>query len=60
MTLEEKRRRILERRLAWLEDFYTSWRFHEGRSLYNKADRELAKADYEAMREAIIAEGKEK
>ena len=56
MTLDEKRRRITERRLEWLEEFYASWRLHEGRTIYDRSDRKVAKADYEAMRQAVIAE----
>ena len=60
MTLDEKRRRITERRLEWLEQFFISWRLHEGRTIYDRSDRKQAKADYEAMREIIIAEGERK
>lgn len=60
MTLDEQRRRITERRLEWLEEFYSSWRLHEGRTIYDRADRKVAKADYEAMRQAVIAEGERK
>jgi hypothetical protein len=57
MTLEERRRRITERKLEWLEEFYCAWLRNDGLKIYNGEDRRQARKDYMAMREAIIAEG---
>jgi hypothetical protein len=58
VTLEERRRRITERKLDWLEELYSCWLRSEARTIYDAKDRRQAKADYMAMRETIIAERK--
>jgi hypothetical protein len=60
MTIEERRRRITERKLDWLEEWFTVWRIHASHGIYDAKDRRQAKADYMAIRETIIAEGKMK
>ena len=60
MTLEEKRRRITERRLEWLEVFFSAWLRDEGRKIYDAQDRREAKSDYEAIYAAVVAGGGKK